>query len=414
MFYDEQLTFLCNVFKKSRVHTSVIERRDLADAVKDFRLESVFGKTISDDRTLGHIFGELSARTVYKLTDTFGFCYIYFLLPSTENSTLLLIGPYFTSALSHEQMLEIGEMSGVSPKQQKYLEEYFASVAVLGNDSGLFVMLDTFCELIWQSPSFDIIDVNKRENVSAASVNEFEHNEGAEDILVNMKAMETRYAFENDMIRAVSLGQLHMEKNMLSELSDHLFEKRVSDPSRNAKNYGVIMNTLLRKAAEKGGVHPIYLDKVSSKFAFKIENMPSVSEFSPLMREMFREYCYLVREHSIKNLPSIVQKAVIIIEADLSADISLSTLAEELGISAGYLSAVFKKATGKTVSEYIRDKRMKYAAYLLETTNLQVQTVALHCGILDVQYFSKLFKEHTKRTPTQYRLYHRKSPQSTQ
>ena len=64
-------------------------------------------------------------------------------------------------------------------------------------------------------------------------------------------------------------------------------------------------------------------------------------------------------------------------------------LPSETGISAGYLSAVFKKEMGKTLTDYVKEKRMQKARKLLETTHLQIQTVAGHCGIMDVQYFSK-------------------------
>ena len=163
------------------------------------------------------------------------------------------------------------------------------------------------------------------------------------------------------------------------------------------------MNTLLRKAAEKGGVHPIYLDKISSEFAVKIEQSSSLAESYPLMKDMFRSYCRLVRKHSMKKYMPIVQKTILIIDTDLSADLSLSALAEQQNVSLGYLSTVFKKDTGKTISEYIREKRIQHAIYLLSTTHLQVQTVALHCGIMDVQYFSKIFKKETGKTPKEYR-----------
>ena len=163
------------------------------------------------------------------------------------------------------------------------------------------------------------------------------------------------------------------------------------------------MNTLLRKAAERGGVHPVYLDRVSSEFAAKIEQMSLLSEFSSFMREMFISYCRLVRKHSIKRYSPVVQKTVLLIDSDLSAPLTLSALAAAQGLSEGYLATVFKKETEKTVSEYVREKRMKHAAHLLTTTRLQIQTVALHCGIMDVQYFSKLFKKHTGKTPKEYR-----------
>jgi AraC-like DNA-binding protein len=55
------------------------------------------------------------------------------------------------------------------------------------------------------------------------------------------------------------------------------------------------------------------------------------------------------------------------------------------------------------VTAYIREKRMQHARHLLRTTNLQIGTVALHCGIPDIHYFAKLFKKETGMTPGQYR-----------
>ena len=121
------------------------------------------------------------------------------------------------------------------------------------------------------------------------------------------------------------------------------------------------------------------------------------------MCEMFRTYCRLVRRHALGKFSPVVQKSILIINADLSADVSPSSLAKTQGVSLEYLSTVFRKETGKTLTEYIRERRIEYAEYLLKTTNLQIQTVALHCGILDAQYFSKLFKAQIGQTPLQYR-----------
>jgi YesN/AraC family two-component response regulator len=107
----------------------------------------------------------------------------------------------------------------------------------------------------------------------------------------------------------------------------------------------------------------------------------------------------------MQGLSPIVRKTVLMIESDLSANLTLATLAEAQNVSSGYLATIFKKETDKTVSEYIREKRVKLAKHLLSTTHLQVQTIALHCGIMDVQYFTKIFKKETGKTPKEYREY---------
>ena len=110
-----------------------------------------------------------------------------------------------------------------------------------------------------------------------------------------------------------------------------------------------------------------------------------------------------ISEQILRQYSRAVQKTILLIDSDLSGDLSLKRLADRQNVSAGYLSAIFRRDTGKTVSEYIREKRIRHAAHLLTTTQLQIQTIALHCGIMDVQYFSKTFKKLTGKTPKEYR-----------
>jgi len=121
------------------------------------------------------------------------------------------------------------------------------------------------------------------------------------------------------------------------------------------------------------------------------------------MVDMFRSYCRLVRKHSMRGFTPLVQKTMLIIDSDLASELTLSSLARAQGVSPGYLATIFKRETSKTVSEYVRERRIKHAEHLLRTTDLQIQTIALHCGILDVQYFSKLFKRECGTTPKEYR-----------
>ena len=181
------------------------------------------------------------------------------------------------------------------------------------------------------------------------------------------------------------------------------FESRTPDYLRNVKNYCIIMNTLLRKAAERGGVHPIYLDSVSSDFAKKIEQLTQLATVGEFMHEMLITYCRLVKNHSTIHYSSPVQKAIVKIDSDLTADLSLKTLAEYNNVSAGYFSGLFKSETGQTLTEFVNRRRIDTAKRLLKNTNLQIQTISQHCGVLDVNYFSKLFKKHTGKTPRQYR-----------
>jgi AraC-like DNA-binding protein len=404
MYYEKELEFLCEALNKCRVQASVVSPAEMTNEDIDRRFNGELIDHFGVDRAWHRLIETIEPNTLYKTENEFKLRFIFLLLPEVrEQRRILVIGPYLSSPLSSRDLLELAEKLKIPPKSQRYLEEYYLTIPVVADGDRLIIMIDTLCERIWGSTSFTVLDSGKAGRHSELPIAESVHSESYDDVLMNMKTMEKRYEFENEMIKAVSLGQIHKESMFNTSMSDNLFEKRVSDPIRNAKNYGIIMNTLLRKAAENGGVHPVYLDRVSSDFASKIERIESLSDNSALMKDMFRSYCRLVRKHSIKKYSPVVQKTILMIDADLSADLSLSALATHQEISPGYLSTVFKKETGKTVSEYVREKRIKHAIHLLGTTHLQVQTVALHCGIMDVQYFSKIFKKQTGKTPKEYR-----------
>lgn len=401
MLYESELRFLCDTFKKCRIKVSFLSPTDKMNSIADENFTIVFGENPYGEKTVRDFVSGARAYTIYKLYDSYGLCFIALSLPQVEKETILLIGPYLHDHIDMGTIFEIGERYGVPPQKKNLLEVYYAGLPVLKESSHMFSMLEIFCERIWGG-SFTVEDVNTQMEASVPPLSK--HGEEIEDVLVNMKVMEERYAAENELMRAVSLGQEHKVGAIFETLIQGMpFEKRLADPLRNLKNYSIITNTLLRKAAENGGVHPLYLDEISSSFAARIEQMSTPSAVQELMSEMFRSYCRLVRKHSMKKYSLVVQKTITLIDSDLSANLSLSSLATAQNISPGYLSTVFKRETGKTVTDYIISERMKLAMHMLGTTRLQVQTVALHCGIMDVQYFSKVFKRYTGKTPKEYR-----------
>ena len=398
MDYQGGLHMLCETFRKCRVPVHFADKNTLLTIEDDlFRL--IFGEDLSP--LPQNLPEQIQERTIYRISNPYRLHFILLLLPRAAQEPLLVLGPYLPNLSSEDHILEIAEAFKIPPHRRKLLENYYGNIAVLPETSHLFSMLDTFGEQLWGNGGFKLEEL--RTTIEHPLISSPETAKGQSDLLAQMRLMEERYATENALIYAVSKGQIHKGSAIMESISAMPFEKRLDDPLRNLKNYSIIMNTILRKAAESGGVHPFYLDDVSSSFATRIEQVPSLSAAQALMSEMFRTYCYLVRQRSMKSYSAVVQKTLMMIDADLSADLSLSKLAQAQNISSGYLSALFKKETGQTVTDYINSERMQLAAHLLKTTTLQVQTIAAHCGILDVQYFSKVFKKYIKKTPKAYR-----------
>jgi len=142
---------------------------------------------------------------------------------------------------------------------------------------------------------------------------------------------------------------------------------------------------------------------VSSEYAAKIELQTNEEALGRLIGEMIHNYCRLVKKHSAKDYSPPVRRAILLIDSQLSGELSLKHIAAVLGINPSYLSNIFKKETGSTITAFITKRRMEQAGNLLRNTNMQVQDVAIYCGIPDANYFSKLFKKEIGFSPIEYR-----------
>ncbi|SEA25268.1 Helix-turn-helix domain-containing protein [Lachnospiraceae bacterium NK3A20] len=84
-------------------------------------------------------------------------------------------------------------------------------------------------------------------------------------------------------------------------------------------------------------------------------------------------------------------------------ELSLSRLSQVVYLTPAYLSAMFRKNKGITVSQYIANERIAKAKELLRDPQYKLYQIAEMVGYEDAKYFTKLFRRRTGSTPTEYR-----------
>ena len=105
--------------------------------------------------------------------------------------------------------------------------------------------------------------------------------------------------------------------------------------------------------------------------------------------------------------PSISEQTMRFIAGHCEQELSVAGVAAGVHLSPNYLSNVFRKETGMSVTEAIRSEQMKAAARLLRDTDMYLYEIAERMGYRDVKYFSMLFKEAHHMTPKSYRQKYR-------
>lgn len=99
----------------------------------------------------------------------------------------------------------------------------------------------------------------------------------------------------------------------------------------------------------------------------------------------------------------IVTKVKRYIMDNYSEDITVKGIAEYFSINPNYLSNLFSKETGETITKYITSIRIEEACCLLRRSNEPICNVSYRVGYKDNQYFHRVFKRLKGKTPLDYR-----------
>lgn len=84
-------------------------------------------------------------------------------------------------------------------------------------------------------------------------------------------------------------------------------------------------------------------------------------------------------------------------------DAELGQLAKLLNYDISWLSRSIKRTSGRTFKEILLSKRLSQALYLLQNTELSVETIGHKIGYTNLSYFYRIFKDKYKITPNQLR-----------
>lgn len=401
--YQRELDFTIAILERMRVPVHLLHQDDPLHQV-DSGFRANIGMHADYDIALRTALQWPQQRTIYKVLDQFMCNYIHFPLPAMPEPTIMIIGPYLTIDPTQAMLLEQTERLGLSLEHVQHQRDFYASLPVFHDPTPLITVVTCLGERIWGNASaFDVVDMNYEQSSILPDAHAADSPIEQENILDLMRQMEERYAYENELMEIVSKGLTNRAEIMISSVSQLNYQPRVPDPLRNQKNYCIICNTLLRKAAQQGGVHPFHLDKLSSNYARQIETAPTLESANQLISDMIRGYCRLVRIKAHERYSAIIDRTLTYIDSNLSGDLSLHTLAGMLQVTPSYLSALFHRETGHTLANHITLHRLKAACHLLINTRLQVQTVAQLSGFADPNYFSKRFKQQYGITPAKYR-----------
>lgn len=138
----------------------------------------------------------------------------------------------------------------------------------------------------------------------------------------------------------------------------------------------------------------------------KIEQAATLEEIFAYYHAIYETVCkeltgLLMPKKDVEKLDAEILSCIE--ENYKNPDLSLAFLGEKFGVSNKYISMVCKNHLGKTYLQYVQEKRILYAAELLQTTEKSMEEIAMECGYSNVLTFRRNFKSIMNANPGDYR-----------
>lgn len=162
-----------------------------------------------------------------------------------------------------------------------------------------------------------------------------------------------------------------------------------------------VSQVLDRVAHIRGGWMPALAMRIYTEF--QIMDSASPLAIEALTLEMLARITRLGQVGQISSAPRWLHQAKELLQEQFSQQLSLSSVAEFVGVHPAHLAKVFRKHCQCTVGEYVRRLRLEYAVRELTHSSKPLAEIALLAGFYDQSHFNREFKLHNGMTPAQFR-----------
>lgn len=212
------------------------------------------------------------------------------------------------------------------------------------------------------------------------------------------------YEKELEFYSAVKEGDLDTVKRTYTPLAVEGYGRISDDDLRNLKYHLIITVAMLARFCIEGGMSTETAYTISDIYINKIDTCPTEAGVRQLHQDVIFEYTKRMKQVSAGQAYSKhILMCIDLIYDNIYKGVRVGDLADELGLTPQYLSKLFKKEVGITVSEFIMSKRINAAENMLKFSEFDPIDIGNYLCFSSHSHFIACFKKHTGLTPKQYR-----------
>lgn len=212
-----------------------------------------------------------------------------------------------------------------------------------------------------------------------------------------------------------NLNNIKILPKMILNNDDYLYNmtKRIVEKIIEEKNGNIIqinesLYSLLSFVKEKILNERSYISKYSD--LDEIFGMKSIYDEADIIENFYEKIKLITQEVNKFNInckSKLIKNICKDIINDLENGVTLQQIADTHFVNKAYLSHLFKQETGISYVNFVTFVKIERAKILLKDTDKKIYEIAIMLGYDDSEYFSKIFKNDVKMTPTEYRQKYR-------
>ena len=171
----------------------------------------------------------------------------------------------------------------------------------------------------------------------------------------------------------------------------------------NLKYHFVITVAMITRQCVSAGMELEQAYRLSDFYILKMDSCTSIESVSQLHHTMALDFTgkmALVKRNSVISKPVVI--CINFIYSHLNTRITVQVLSEYTGLSASYLSRLFKKELGISISDYILEKKVEKSENLLKYSDYSLIDIANYLAFSSQSHFIQTFKKAVGITPNKY------------
>ena len=320
--------------------------------------------------------------------------FIIKVITSDNISGTLLVGPTISSEIDEKSINSIIKKFDILIKYKGSLINYYNNIVIMDFNSFIDAGL-----LLYHSIYHDKLDFTNVVNIDEMLIDVGLKDSKAFYISNSKKRRNSRLhhsqEFERKLLKHITDGNL---EEVIKFLKYTTFDGELGinskNPLRNLKNIFISYTSIVSRAAiEKGLAWEVSLTLTDFYFE-AVEELNTIKDINELFLKMILDYTEHVNKVKMYNYSSAILKCQKYI---------FEHLYEKISMNPCYLSHLFKKEVGVSISDYIQKERIEESKKLILSGKKSLVDIYVPLGFIDQSHFSKTFKKFVGITPKEYK-----------